>query len=170
MGSPKSTNQYGLQLLDCNHLAQTMSKNDHKQYVTTFGTWHTGIQMVTALSWTKAPTQSAGCRNDTDLAFLGSGAIWFWKLDLLQILVQRKNHELLYPYWVNAEDFRDTPGETLTLSLFTQWPWWSFESHKSWQRRNSEKKFSPDPETSLCVYGYIPILLASCHATLWRGR
>jgi hypothetical protein len=68
-GQPK-TNQYGLQLLDCNRGTNDV-ENDHKQYVTTFGTWHTGIQMSDCLS-AKAPTQSA-CRNDTDLAFLGSG-------------------------------------------------------------------------------------------------
>jgi hypothetical protein len=87
-GQPKT--EYGLQLLDCNRGTNDV-ENDHKRYVTTFfGTWHW-------YSNERLPSLAEGTDTISECRTI---PIWLsqlernmipWRVDLLQILVQKKS-------------------------------------------------------------------------------
>jgi hypothetical protein len=161
-GQPK-TNQYGLQLLYCNRGTNNV-ENDHKQYVTTFGTWHTGIQMSDCLlaEQRHRHNQQMSERYLSGLPRLGHYDSW--KVDLLQILVQKNHDRLLYPYWVNASNFCDTPESFNTVALHLSNLDDALKAIRV-RQRNLEKCFARS-EVSLFVNGYPHSFLAMA----WHGR
>jgi hypothetical protein len=157
-GQPK-TNQYGLQLLDCNRGTNDV-ENDHKQYVTTFGTWHTGIQMSDCLLAERRHRHNQRMSERYRSGFPRLGHYDSWKVDLLQILVQKNHGRLLYPYWVNASDFRDTPESFNTVALHSS----DLDDALKAIRVDEEirRKFSPDLK-HLCLSMGIPVPFLPCH-------
>ena len=157
-GQPK-TNKYGLQLLDCNRGTNDV-ENDHKQYVTTFGTWHTGIQMSDCLLAERRHRHNQRMSERYRSGFPRLGHYDSWKIDLLQILVQKNHGRLLYPYWVNASDFRDTPESFNTVALH------SSDLDDALKAINVDeevrRRFSPDLK-HLCLSMGIHVPFLPCH-------
>jgi hypothetical protein len=157
-GQPK-TNQHGLQLLDCNRGTNDV-KNDHKQHVTTFGTWHTGVQMSDCLLAERRHRHDQRMSERYRSGFPRLGHYDSWKVDLLQILVQKNHGRLLYPHWVNASDFRDTPESFNTVALHSS----NLDDALKAVRVDEEvrRKFSPDLK-HLCSSMGIPVPFLPCH-------
>jgi hypothetical protein len=105
-GEPK-TNSYGIQLLDC-HRGTSDVENQHKQYVTTFGTWHTGVETSCTLLRERRHRHNDRMSQKYRVGYPKIGHYDTWKVDLLQIMVEQNHGVLLFPYWVNANDFKDT--------------------------------------------------------------
>jgi hypothetical protein len=78
-----------------------------------------------------------------------------WKVDLLQILVQKYHGRLLYPYWVSASNFRDTPESFNTVAL-----------HLLLKPSELTKKFGENflPDLKhLCLWMGITVPFLPCH-------
>jgi hypothetical protein len=74
--------------------------------------------------------------------------------------VQKNHGRLLYPYWVNASDFRDTPESFNTVALHSS----DLDDALKAIRVDEEirRKFSPDLK-HLCVSMGIPVPFLPCH-------
>ncbi len=109
----------GIALLDCNR-----GSNDtecvHKQIVTTFGTWCTGVEMSDYLLAEFRHRYNQHISERRRLGFPRLGHYDTWLVDLLQKLVER-NHNVLYvPEWSNASDYIDTTETFGTVPIHSE--------------------------------------------------
>ena len=110
---------HGIPLIDCNR-----GTNDveciHKQIVTTFGTWCTGVEMSDALMAERRHRYNHNVSARRRLGFPKIGHYDTWLIDSLQLLVERNHGVLLYPEWSNASDYVDTPERFGTVVLHSR--------------------------------------------------
>ena len=110
---------HGIPLIDCNR-----GTNDveciHKQIVTTFGTWCTGVEMSDALMAERRHRYNHNVSARRRLGFPKIGHYDTWLIDSLQLLVERNHGVLLYPEWSNASDYVDTPESFGTVVLHSR--------------------------------------------------
>ena len=101
--------EWGEQLIDCNR-GTNDTENTHRQIITTFGTWCTGVSMSDPLMAERRHRQNSAVSELRRLGFPKLGHVDTWLIDKLQILVF-ENHGLeVYPNWSNTGDFLETPG------------------------------------------------------------
>ena len=89
----------------------------HKIVVTTFGTWHCGIEMSDCLLRERRHRHNHRCSENRRLGFPRIGHYDTWLIDKLQLLVQANHGIILYPHWVNSSNFKNTPETFGTIAL-----------------------------------------------------
>ena len=112
-------NRYGFELIECNR-GTNRTENFHKQILTTFGTWHTGIEMSDCLTAERRHRFNHRVSERRRLGFPQLGHFDTWLVDSLQILVMRNHGALLYSDWTNASDYKDTDESFGTVALHSQ--------------------------------------------------
>jgi hypothetical protein len=112
-------NAYGLTLLDCNR-----GKNDaeakHTQSVALYRTRCMGVEMSDALLSEIYHWGNIRVNERKTLGYPQIGYYDTWKIDLLQLLVDKKHGDLLYPYWSNASDLKETLESFDTIALHSE--------------------------------------------------
>ena len=110
--------ELGFPLLDCNR-----GTNDtecvHKQILTTFGTWCTGMEMSDALMAERRHRYNQHVSERRRLGFPKLGHSDTWLIDSLQLLVEHNHGVLLYPDWSNTSDYVTTEESFGTVPLQT---------------------------------------------------
>jgi hypothetical protein len=96
---------HGIALLNCSN------QSAHKQFITTFGTWNTGVHMADCLMAEWRHRHNQGVSERRRLGFPRIGHYDTWLVDHLQKLFQHNHGVIYYPDWSNASDFEPT-GET----------------------------------------------------------
>ena len=91
-------------LLDCSR-GSNDTECAHKQFITTFGTWNTGVEMSDILMAEWRHRYNAHVSERRRLGFPVIGHYDTWLIDYLQIIVERNHGVLLYPDWSNASDY-----------------------------------------------------------------
>jgi hypothetical protein len=106
-------------MLDCSR-GSNDTECAHKQFITTFGTWNTGVQMSDVLmaEWRHRYNQHVSERRR--LGFPRIGHYDTWLIDYLQIIVERNHGVLLYPDWSNASDYETTCERFGTVAIHSQ--------------------------------------------------
>ncbi|KAK3271924.1 hypothetical protein CYMTET_19751 [Cymbomonas tetramitiformis] len=106
----------GIPLIDCNR-----GTNDtecvHKQLVTTFGTWHIGIEMSDCLMAERRHRYNQSVSERRRLGFPKLGHNDTWLIDQLQMLVEHNHNVSWFPDWSNANDFVTTPESFGTVPI-----------------------------------------------------
>jgi hypothetical protein len=92
----------------------------HKQFITTFGTWNTGVEMSDVLmaEWRHRYIQHVSERRR--LGFPRIGHYDTWLIDYLQIIVKRNHGVLLYPDWSNASNYKATCEHFEMVAIHSQ--------------------------------------------------
>ena len=106
-------------LLDCSR-GSNDTECAHKQFITTFGTWNTGVKMSDFLmaEWRHRYNQHVSERRR--LGFPRIGHYDTWLIDYLQLIVERNHGVLLYPDWSNASDYETTREHFRTVAIHSQ--------------------------------------------------
>ena len=111
--------EHGLPLYDCSR-----GTNDtecvHKQIVTTFGTWCTGIEMSDALLAEFRHRYNQRCSERRRAGFPRLGHYDTWLVDKLQELVERNHGKPLYAEWSSTSDYADTPEKFGTVPIYSE--------------------------------------------------
>jgi hypothetical protein len=106
----------GIELITCNR-----GTNDtecvHKQIVTTFGTWCTGVEMSDRLMAEHRHRYNQRVSERRRLGFPKLGHFDTWRIDSLQLLVEHNHGVLLHPEWSNATDYISTPEGFGTVAI-----------------------------------------------------
>jgi hypothetical protein len=108
----------GIALLDCNR-GTSDTEGCHKNIVTAFGTWCTGVQMSDCLlsEFRHRFNQSVSEHRRTNYPILGHSDTWL--VDLAQRLVEHNHNSVLYPDWSNASDYKSTPESFGTVPILS---------------------------------------------------
>jgi hypothetical protein len=117
-GEPKK-NKYGFEILDCNRGTNDV-ENIHKTLLTVFGTWHVGVEMSDCLLTERRHRHNHKVSERRRLGFPRIGHYDTWLIDALQILVEKNHGVLLYPFWSNASDYKETSESFDTVALHTK--------------------------------------------------
>lgn len=108
--------QYGIVLIDCKR-----GTNDtecvHKQIVTTFHSWHTGVEMGDMLMAERRHRYNHKVSERRRLGFPRIGHFDTWLIDSVQVLVEKNHGVLLFPEWSNASDYKTTPESFGTVCM-----------------------------------------------------
>ena len=116
-GSPR-TDKHGLQLLHCSRGTNDV-ENAHKNYNTTFR--HiAGIEMGDCLLAERRHRHNIRMAESRIPGYPRLGHYDTWKIDKLQILVEKNHGRLLFPDWVNASDHRDTDESFVTVAIHSE--------------------------------------------------
>jgi hypothetical protein len=108
--------KYGIALLSCNRGTNDVEAI-HKQLVTLFGTWCTGVEMSDALLAERRHRHNHKINENKRLGFPRLGHYDTWIIDLIQLLVEKNHNVLLYPDWSNSSDYKPTPESFGTVAL-----------------------------------------------------
>jgi hypothetical protein len=114
-GSPV-TNKYRFRLLHCNRGTNDV-ENFHKVLITTFVNWHNGIEMSDCLLRERQHRHNQKMSETRRFGYPTIGHFDTWKIDQLQNLVELNHGVLLYPYWSNASDLKQTDESLGTVAL-----------------------------------------------------
>ena len=108
--------QYGIALIDCSR-----GTNDtecvHKQIVTTFGSWNTGVELGDMLMAERRHRYNHKVSERRRLGFPRIGHFDTWLIDSVQVLVEKNHGVLLFPEWSNASDYKTTPESFGTVCM-----------------------------------------------------
>jgi hypothetical protein len=117
-GLPK-TDKYGLQLLHCSRGTNDV-ENIHKHYATMFR-YVTGIELGDCLLAERRHRHNQRMAELRIPGFPKLGHYDTWKVDRLQLLVERNHKKRLYSGWNNASsDYRDTDESFVTVALHSE--------------------------------------------------
>jgi hypothetical protein len=83
-------------------------ENSHKQIVTTFGGWHIGVETSCTLMRERRHRLNDRMSQKYRFGYIYIGHVNTWLVDILQLLVEDNHGVMLFPYWVNASDYKDT--------------------------------------------------------------
>ena len=83
-------------------------ENGHKRIVSTFGTWTTGVETCCTLISERRQRFNQRMSQKYRVGYPIIGHYDSWRVDLLQLLVESNHGVTLFPYWVNASDYKDT--------------------------------------------------------------
>ena len=107
---------HGVPLLDCNR-----GTNDtecvHKQIISVFGTWCTGVEMSDRLMAEHRHCYNQGVSERQRRGFPKLGHYDTWLIESLQILVEKNHGRLLYPELSNTSDYIKTKERFGTVPL-----------------------------------------------------
>ena len=116
-GQPK-LDAYGSVFVNCNR-----GTNDtecvHKQIVTTFGTWNTGVELGDLLMAERRHRYNHKVSERRRLGFPILGHFDTWLIDSLQVLVEHNHGIQLYQEWSNASDYKETGERFGTVRMHT---------------------------------------------------
>jgi hypothetical protein len=116
-GNPK-TDKRGLSLLRCSRGTNDV-ENAHKHYATMFR--HiTGIELGDSILAERRHRHNQGMAERRVRGFPRLGHYDTWKIDRLQLLVERNHCVLLFPDWVNGSDYRDTDESFITVAIHSE--------------------------------------------------
>jgi hypothetical protein len=103
-------------ILDCSR-GSNDTECAHKQFITTFGTWNTGVEMSDVLmaEWRHRYNQHVSERRR--LGFPRIGHYDTWLIDYLQLIVEHNHGVLLYPDRSNASDYATTRERFGTVAI-----------------------------------------------------
>ena len=108
--------EHRIPLLDCSRGTNDV-ENSHKQIVTTFGTWCTGVEMSDVLHAERRHRYNHKVSERRRSGFPRLGHFDTWLIDELQ-LVHEENHGVpLYDSWNNTGDLKDTAEKFGTVRL-----------------------------------------------------
>ena len=114
----KMSDKFGIPLLECNR-GTNDTENCHKHYITTWGTWCTGVEMSDVLLAERRHRGNQNASERRRLGFPRLGHFDTWKVDALQLLVERNHGILLHPGWSNTNDYRPTSECFGTVRIHT---------------------------------------------------
>ena len=107
----------GIALWDCNRGTNDVEAF-HKQLVALYGTWCTGLEMSDALLTEHRHRYNHKINERKRLGFPKLvGHYDTWKIDAIQLLVEKTHKVLLFPDWSNSSDYRSTPESFGTVPL-----------------------------------------------------
>jgi hypothetical protein len=124
-------NKYGMEMYDCSRGTNRV-ESYHKELVTTFGSWHTGILMSVVLLSERRHRQNHHCSERRRAGFPRVGHVDTWELEELQSLVYRNHGFLLYPSLTNSSEYATTSETFDTVALQ------NFEVHEALKERCKE--------------------------------
>ena len=107
---------WGMSLIDCTRGSSNV-ENVHRQLITVFGSWHTGLEMSDALLAERRHRYTSGISEARRADYPVLGHVDTWLVDHLQRLVMTNHGVQLYPNWSNTDDFVDTSEEFGTVPL-----------------------------------------------------
>ena len=110
------TNLYDMELLDC-WRGTNRTEAYHKNLVTTFGSWHTGIEMSDYLLAERRHRHNHKVSEKRRLGFPKLGHFDTWKIDQLQNLTLDNHGIQIFPNWSNASDYKTTNESFDTIAL-----------------------------------------------------
>ncbi|KAL7525102.1 hypothetical protein ACHAXR_003597, partial [Thalassiosira sp. AJA248-18] len=109
-------NKYDMEMIECSR-GTNRTEAYHKNLMTAFGSWHTGVEMSDYLLAERRHRHNHNISEKRRLGFLKVGHYDTWKIDQQQNLYL-ENHGLeLYPYWTNASDYETTDESFDTVAL-----------------------------------------------------
>ena len=114
-GSPV-TNEYGFDILFCNRGTNDV-ENFHKHLIATFANWHNGLEMSDCLLRERRHRHNQKISERRRFGYPTVGHFDSWKIDQMQNLVEMNHGVLLYPYWSNASDLKQTDESLGTVCL-----------------------------------------------------
>ncbi|KAL7529638.1 hypothetical protein ACHAXR_003072, partial [Thalassiosira sp. AJA248-18] len=115
-GTTVKQNKYGMELIECCR-GTNRTEAYHKQLVTTFGTWHTGVEMSDCLLAERRHRHNQLISERRRPGHPKLGHFATWKVDQLQNLHQENHGTQLYPHWTNASDYNGTGESFDTIAL-----------------------------------------------------
>ena len=137
------TNKFGMDEIECCRGTNRVEAF-HKNLNNTFGSWHVGVGMTEVLLAERRHRHNHNTSERRRAGFPRIGHYDTWLVDSLQSLV-RKNHAiLLYPNWVNASDYKDTPESFNTVPLHSQELDTAIENKCNTLIRNMQTKIDND--------------------------
>jgi len=110
---------YGIALLECLR-GTNRTESFHKQFIETFGGWHTGVAMADYLLAERRHRHNQHVSERRRWEFPRLGHSDTWLIDDLQLVVERNHNVLLYPHWSNTSDFEITPESFGTVGLHSK--------------------------------------------------
>ena len=110
------SHEHALLDLDCSR-GSNDTECAHKQFITTFGMWNTGVEMSDVLMAEWRHRYNAHVSERWRLGFPVIGHYDTWLIDYLQIIVKRNHGVLLYPDWSNASDYVITREKFGTVAI-----------------------------------------------------
>ena len=125
-------NKYGMDMIECCR-GTNRTEAYHKQLVTTFGSWHTGVEMSDCLLAERRHRHNHTVAEMRRYGFPKYGHKNTWKIDQYQNLYLANHGCQLYPHWTNASDYKCTDESFDTVALHDD------ELHKA-----LEKEFAPN--------------------------
>ena len=108
--------EHGIALLDCNRGTNDV-ENSHKQIITTFGTWCTGVEMADCLLAERRHRYNHRVSERRRRGFPKLGHFDTWLIDKLQLLIEKNHNKLFYPSWPNTGDYADTSEQFGTVPI-----------------------------------------------------
>jgi hypothetical protein len=111
--------KYGIALINCNRGTNDVEAI-HKQLVALYGSWCTGVEMSDALLSERRHRYNQKINERKRLGFPKLMHFDTWKVDMLQLLVEKNHGILLYPDWSNASDYKETAESFDTVALHSQ--------------------------------------------------
>lgn len=109
-------NKYGMNIIECSR-GTNRTEAYHKSLVTTFGTWHTGVEMSDYLLAERRHRHNHKVSEKRRFGFPKIGHFDTWKIDQLQNLYLENHGVQLYPNWTNASDYKCTDESFDTVAL-----------------------------------------------------
>jgi hypothetical protein len=111
--------KFGIAILDCNRGTNDVEAI-HKQLVALYGTWCTGVEMSDALLSERRHRYNQRINERKRLGFPKIGHYDTWKIDAIQLVVEKNHGVLLYPDWSNASDYKETAESFGTVALHSR--------------------------------------------------
>ena len=130
-------NKYGMDKIECCQGTNCVEAF-HKNLEVSFGGWPVGVAMASVLLSERRHRHNHRTSERRRDDFPRTGHCNTWKIDLLQSLVLMNHGIIIYPNWVNASNFKDTP-ESLTSTLLFPYTRRSLTSHSEIDASNSFK-------------------------------
>ncbi len=104
-------------ILDCSRGSNDTECAHTKQFITTFGTWNTGVEMSDVLMAEWRHRYNQHVLEQRRLGFPRIGHYDTWLIDYLQIIVKRNHELLLYPDWLSASNYATTRENFGTVAI-----------------------------------------------------
>jgi len=109
-------NMYGMDMIEC-FRGTNRTEGYHKNLVTTFGSWQTGVEMSDCLLAERRHRHNQNVSEKRRPGFPKTGHYDSWKIDQQQNLYLENHGTQLYPDWSNASDYKDTNESFDTVPL-----------------------------------------------------
>ena len=117
-GNP-AFDEHGIPLLDCSRGTNDV-ENSHKQIITTFGTWCTGVEMAECLVAERRHRYNHKISEKRRQGFPKLGHFDTWLIDKLQMLVEKNHNVHFMPSWPNTADFASTSERFGTVPIHSE--------------------------------------------------
>ena len=109
-------NKYHMEMLECLR-GTNRTEAYHKNLITTFGSWCTGVEMSDCLLAERRHRHNHKCSEKRRWGFPKIGHFDTWKIDQLQNLTLDNHGLQIFPNWSNASDYKTTDESYDTIAL-----------------------------------------------------